>query len=219
LLGWSLGGYLSLSLARFFADDPSLGITVLGQLIVDSPRHIPRSQLRGSTVEPELAGLPDLVRKSFDNCDAMLEHWQLPAWDAPTRGGTPISVATGGAAYTIRPGTVLRRPVGGSWAPHAVKRHDFEGTPAAPKAPPPAVMVRCTLPAQRAKAAQGSRDPCTIDLFRDEPLLGWEAAYPDFIVATIDVEADHYSVLTSLTTTRFKPLRIIWSRAWRFWTA
>ncbi|KAI9152063.1 putative thioesterase lcsE [Paramyrothecium foliicola] len=193
-LGWSLGGFLSLSIARLLADDPSSGIVVAGLLIIDSPRHIPRSELRASTVEPELSELPELIKKSFDNCDEMLDTWQLPTWNAPTKEGKSLPVAVTGRTYTIQPGTVLHKPLQGGWTLRESKRFNFETPTEETKAPPPAVLIRCTLPAKKSKAAQNSQDPCLIDLFRDEPLLGWEGAYPDYIVASIDVEADHYNV-------------------------
>jgi hypothetical protein len=39
-----------------------------------------------------------------------------------------------------------------------------------------------------------------VDLFRDEKLLGWEARYPDFIKAVIDVDADHYNLFSMADT-------------------
>lgn len=206
-LGWSLGGYLSLSIARLLAEDPASEIKVVGMLIIDSPRHVPRAEIRSSTVEPELSDLPELIQKSFDNCDEMLEDWSLPSWDAPTNNGKPIPVAVTGRTYTIQPGTVLQKPVNGQWSLQKVKQFEFKDTPAESKAPPPAVMIRCTLPARKAKDAQDSSDPCIIDLFRNEPLLGWEGEYPDYIVATIDVEADHYNVFDKFDHTKVCTLR------------
>ncbi|KAH7324588.1 Alpha/Beta hydrolase protein [Stachybotrys elegans] len=198
--GWSLGGFLSLTISRFLADDPSHDIKVVGILIIDSPRQIPRKDVRSLTVGPQLSDIPDLVRKSFDNCDKMLEDWEVPSWDAPACEDKPVRIALGGKFMTIEPGTVLYKPLQGGWGLRPTKKYAFPQTTESPKAPPPAVLIRCTE--RSPKAVADSDKPAVVDFFRDEVLLGWEAAYPDFIKGVIDIEANHYNVFEKMNFAR-----------------
>lgn len=176
------------------ADDPKARVSVVGQLIIDSPHHIPRSRLKTDTVDPELKGMPGLVQKAFDNCDIMLEDWELPNWDAPSGGAKLSQVSVrGGKVFDVRPGKALYKPLVGDWRAidHRIHQHGEPARLGKLVAPPPAVMVRCVKPVP--KTLQ-SEKPALIDLHRKDTLLGWQGSYPDFIKATIDVDADHYNV-------------------------
>ncbi|KAG8410084.1 hypothetical protein J3458_019152 [Metarhizium acridum] len=207
--GWSLGGYLSLAMARAIAANPgAYPISVAGLLIIDSPYHIARSKIAVPTSKPELTGIPPLVRKSFSNCDDMLQHWDLPLWDtSDSDASTDVKLTVAGETLAVRKGEVLHKPVGSDskWQTIAVKTYvkdaqaDISGSVAG-GSPPPAVLLRCV---KRAKPepnhvssgeSQDVAPPCLVDLFRDEKLLGWEARYPEFIKAVIDVDADHYNL-------------------------
>lgn len=178
-------------MARMLADDRSSNLSIAGLLIIDSPYHIARSKLTVPTTDTQIDGLPDLVQKAFDNCDIMLEHWDLPSWDGPACGGKDVKVGVAGRSFTLKPGSVLYKPVDGAWKPITTRTYNHETAVDEPKAPPPGVMVRCTRPIEK---PEGARDPCLIDLYRDETLLGWEGNHADFIKAVIDVDADHYNV-------------------------
>lgn len=173
------------------ADNPDSKFSIAGMLIIDSPKHVPRSQVRKSTVEPELSKFPELVQKCFDNCDVMLEDWELPKWDAPAGGNKEARITTSGRSFNIQPNEFVYKPLDGDWRVESFGRHDHQEVSENPKAPPPAVLIRCV---QHVKKATESEDPALIDLWREEVLLGWESNYPDFIKATIDVDADHYSI-------------------------
>ena len=190
-VGWSLGGFLSLTMARMLAEDPSSKLSIAGFLIIDSPHHIARSKLAVPTSDTELVGIPDLVQKSFDNCDIMLEHWDLPSWDGPACGGREVTIGVAGSRFALEPGSVLYKPVDGVWKPIPVREYKHEHPVDEPRAPPPGVMIRCTRPTEKPK---GATDVCLIDLHRHETLLGWEGRHADFIKAVIDVDADHYNV-------------------------
>lgn len=189
--GWSLGGFLSLAIARILADKANSRFSIAGMLIIDSPWHVPRDRLRSSTVEPELSGFPPLVQKCFENCDVMLEKWELPRWDAPAGGDGDARLATGGRSFNIRPNEFIYKPLDGDWRTETFQQYDHQEISEKPKSPPPAVLIRCVQPV---KKATESEDPALIDIWRDEPLLGWERNYPDYIKATIDVDADHYNI-------------------------
>jgi pimeloyl-ACP methyl ester carboxylesterase len=206
--GWSLGGYLSLTMSRMLADDPAARIQVVGMLIVDSPHHIPRHQIKDATVDPDLKGLPDLVQKAFDNCDVMLEHWPLPSWDAPAGSAKMSQVSIKGRIFDLRPDKALYKPIGADWKTidHRIYQHDGE-----PKAsvtgklvaPPPAVLIRCVDHVQ--EPAEGEK-PTMIDLHRKETMLGWEGRYPDFIQAVIDTGSNHYNVFERTDSAKIKTI-------------
>ncbi|KYK58089.1 Esterase-like protein [Drechmeria coniospora] len=191
--GWSLGGFLSLAMARMLAEDDSTNLTIAGFLIIDSPYHIARSKLTMATSECEIVGIPDLVAKSFDNCDLMLKHWDLPSWDAPACNGDEVKVRVAGRSFTIPPRGLLHKPLDESWRLVETRQAPSKDPVVGSVAPPPAVMVRCTRPAEK-KKGENECDPCLIDIFRHKTLLGWEENYPHFIKAVVDVDANHYSV-------------------------
>lgn len=200
LAGWSLGGFLSITMARMLAGDPEAKISVAGLLIIDSPRHIARSKITTKISKPSWTGIPALVQKSFENCDIMLKHWDLPAWECAVSGGKEAKFTVQGNEYAVGRSSVLHKPINGNWKPEEVRAYEVEKTnhdeqanrPDGVAGPPPAVLVRCTRPAK--KAPDAGEEPCLVDLWRDELLLGWEGKYPDFIKAVIDVDTDHYSI-------------------------
>ncbi|RYP90231.1 hypothetical protein DL770_003652 [Monosporascus sp. CRB-9-2] len=190
--GWSLGGLLSLVMARMLADDPSASLSITGFLIIDSPYHIAKSNLTIATSDPKLEGIPDLVLRSFDNCDNMLKEWDLPSWDGPAGGGKGAKLRIAGQNFTLQPGSVLYKPLGGDWKPINTRRYQYAEPGEHPVSAPPGVMIRCT---RRTEKMEGSGpEPALDDLYRDEVLLGWEGNYPDFLKAVIDVDDDHFSI-------------------------
>lgn len=192
-LGWSLGGLLSVIIARMVADDPTALFTVVGTVLIDSPYHVPQSTL-DQVLDPDLGDLPPLVKACFDQCNDYLDTWELPTFNAPTKGGKLVTAWAGGRSHNIAPNQVLHLPLDNKWTTRQIKNHDF-GSAADAGAkklePPPGVMLRALGKAPR---PAGSDVDCTIDMFRDEPLLGWEARYADFIKATIDIDSAHFDM-------------------------
>ncbi|PNY24615.1 Uncharacterized protein TCAP_05446 [Tolypocladium capitatum] len=189
--GWSLGGYLSLAMARMLADDPSINLSIAGCLMIDSPYHVALSKWTVPATNPPRDGLPDLVLKSFDLSSAMLQHWDLPSWDGPACGGQDVEVGVAGRSFTLAPGTVLYKPLGGAWKPITARVYRHEETVDEPRAPPPAVVVRCT---RSTPTPEGVSGRCRVDFYRDETLLGWEGNHADFVKAVFDIDDDHISV-------------------------
>lgn len=194
--GWSLGGYLAVTMARMLAQDWSTGITVAGLLLIDSPYHIPWAEKGDSDdhdgpSEPLMVNLPPLVQKAFDHCEVMLKPWTVPSWDSPAFNGEDVQLTTGGESFRVKGGTILYKPFMGSWAtidrPVKPANHQTADT----CTPPPAVMLRCT---RRKEVADGTTKPYRIDTFRDDPLLGWEQRYPSFIKAVLELDSDHYGI-------------------------
>ncbi|KAH7042807.1 esterase-like protein [Macrophomina phaseolina] len=189
--GWSLGGFLSLAMARMLAAKPSSSrISVAGLLIIDSPFHIPWSAFPAPVSAASLPGLPDLVRKSLDNCDGLLASWQLPEWDGDAGRGRELRCA---AAATIPPVSVLYTPLRRERTLVAVQPFPAGAAPLRQDgvAPPPGVLLRCV---ERVPSEEPRGPPCRVDYFRDELVLGWDGRHPEFIKAVFDVDSHHYNI-------------------------
>ncbi|TWU75829.1 hypothetical protein ED733_004870 [Metarhizium rileyi] len=210
--GWSLGGYLSLTMARVIAANPgAYPMSIAGLLIIDSPYHIARSKIAVPTSKAEFSGLPPLVQKSFDNCDDMLQYWDLPSWDGVNSGGsTDVKFTMAGKTFAVRKGEVLHKtvdsdPYDNQWQTMAVKPY-ASNADTDTSGPPPGVLLRCIKRAKpkpphgSSSSGQNAMPACLVDYYRDERLLGWEARYPDFIKAVIDVNADHYNLFDRTNT-------------------
>ncbi|EHK98675.1 putative Polyketide synthase PksR [Glarea lozoyensis 74030] len=59
--GWSLGGYISLAIAKKLAGAVSPEFSIAGMLIIDSPLHIPMCKLRPAGPDPDFEHLPELT--------------------------------------------------------------------------------------------------------------------------------------------------------------
>lgn len=204
--GWSLGGYLSIAMARLLAEEDNQRndrITVAGLLLIDSPYHIPwaKSEKEGDACSvgqrqlsrPRTGDLPPLVAKAFEHCEAMLCSWALPTWSCPARRGEDVQMTAGGRNYHVKCGTILYKPNEGNWTTVDRPVHPlFLGTLCSNDyAPPPGVILRCT---KHKESEDGPDKPCRIDEFRDDCLLGWEKGYASLVKAVMEIESDHYGV-------------------------
>ncbi|KAI9897281.1 hypothetical protein N3K66_008303 [Trichothecium roseum] len=194
--GWSLGGTLSVKISRILADDPNPPFTVSGLLIIDTPKHGPYSQLPEPLMDPDPSKLPKLIQQSFANVDTYLEDWQLPNWNAATNNGQPMTARAAGKKYEVGPSKKLHLPVEGDWVVRETEPFKFEDEkPEKPLGPPPAVLIRGAL---YSKPPRETEQKCTIDRYRDEPMLGWDGRYPDFILASLDVDSAHYDLFDKM---------------------
>ena len=175
-------------ISRLLAEDPTALFTVAGTVLMDSPFHVPTAQLEEEAQDPDMTHLPELVQKSFNNCNDYLDTWELPQWTGPAKGGKELQLQAGGKVYSVRSGQALHLPLDGSWVVEDGKAYEHAEAAEKPIAPPPGIMLRAVGKTERPK---GSEKDCTIDLFRDEPLLGWSGRYPDFIKATFDIDSSH----------------------------
>lgn len=206
-----------MTMAHMIALDPDAHpVSVAGILIIDSPYHIARSSITQPVSKARLTNIPDLVQKSFDNCDAMLRNWHLPRWS----GGEAREAdyfAVGGRDFKLGPSEVLHIPAAGgagTWSTISTEKQGTgsanasanasagESSGLAPGSPPPAVLVRCTRAARPVAEAQDVAAPCLVDLFRGERLLGWEGRYAEFIKAVVEVDADHYGLFNRADAAR-----------------
>lgn len=202
-VGWSLGGTLSVKISRILADDPNPPFTVSGLLIIDTPKHGPYSQLPEPLMDPDPSKLPKLIQQSFANVDTYLEDWQLPDWNAATNNGEPMTARAAGKKYEVGPSKKLHLPVEGDWVVRETEPFKFEGEkPEKPLGPPPAVLIRGAL---YSKPPRETEQKCTIDRYRDEPMLGWDGRYPDFILASLDVDSAHYDLFDKMDEKKVIP--------------
>ncbi|GAM89312.1 hypothetical protein ANO11243_073490 [Dothideomycetidae sp. 11243] len=188
--GWSLGGYLSLAIARLLADEPAASITIEGLLLIDSPYHVPHTDLPEQQAEPNFDNLPPLVQKALDDCDELLDTWTLPSWSNENRTAT---LTVGDKRHVLHGTEAMHRPLEGEWTPleSSADSTDKIGTAHGP-APPPGVLLRCTNRVPPKDASDTA--PVRVDNYRDDVLLGWRGRYPAFIRAVVDVDADHYGI-------------------------
>lgn len=191
-LGWSLGGFLSVTMARFLANDKSSNIHIKGMILIDSPFHVPWKESASEVSKAVLPKLPALVQKSFDNCKDLLSEWRLPDWSQQG-----LSEYAPGQTFLVPPHRILYQPLHGGVAvmptvpfQPAEKNDDRVIVEDVSAFPPIAVLLRCTHPVPSADSGK----PARVDLFRDKLVLGWDEHYPEFIKAVIDVDAHHYNL-------------------------
>nr|POF15969.1 hypothetical protein CFP56_79558 [Quercus suber] len=192
--GWSLGGYLSLAIARILADTPRATISVAGLVLIDSPYHVPWSTLPPDTSDLDIGDVPALVQKAFELSDAMLEFWTLPDWDGPSGGGQTVHLTVEKEDFAVNTGHVLYRPLTGGYQLLETKgRQQQPPTPAATKGitPPPGIIIRCVRPTPTKDTSHGLN---ALDIYREDPMLGWDREHPIFLKAVFDVDAHHFDV-------------------------
>lgn len=194
--GWSLGGHLSVAMARMLGGDPSHKIKIAGLVLIDVPHYFPwYDQEFAWASEPLLTGVPPRVQRTLDYCKVLLHAWSLPAWDGPALGGEDVHFSVGGAEFSIPPDSVLYRPFGQSWSVKPIpepaeKRKPVKRTSSKPVPLPPAVLFRCI---NHHPTVDGGDTCCRIDSNRKSPMLGWEN-YPAFIKAVMEVDKTHYTL-------------------------
>lgn len=190
--GWSLGGYLSVAIARMLAVAPSVNLSIAGLLLIDSPFHIPRCKLPPTEADPDLGGLPDLVKKSLNACDDLLQTWDLPGWNGSATVDRAVPFTVGASEFVAGRSSVPYKSIQDGWRNVETPTFMYDGgSRDDPAGPPPAVMLRC---AKYRPPKAASSEPCRIDMFRSDPLLGWADNYPSFVKAVIDTDADHYKL-------------------------
>ncbi|PTB62565.1 alpha/beta-hydrolase [Trichoderma citrinoviride] len=206
--GWSLGGFLSLAVSRFLAEDPEATIKVLGIVMMDTPHHLPWSQVDGPTDDPVIENIPPAIQKCFERCDEMIEHWEVPKWDGPACDGKTVFFGVGGRRYSVPPGKVLHKSFEGAWSPVEVPQYSKPAEEASQSekasiTPPPTVLIRAI---QHMPLPEGRTEPYIIDKHRNDRTLGWSANAPEFIKAVIDVNSNHYEMFDKTNNAQIKDM-------------
>lgn len=185
--GWSLGGYLSVAIAKILAQEPSPSFSIAGMLLIDAPYHSPDAP---DGADPVMGNIPDLVQKAFDNCVEMIADWHLPEWPA-AQPSQATQLAFSGGSFAVGAGEILYAPHQGAWATRKVETYPVESVPQNPQSPPMAALMRCV---DAAPVHGGAGKVCDVDFDRDEVLLGWAGKYPDFIRVVADLQGSHYTL-------------------------
>ena len=167
--GWSLGGLLSLQIARLVADDDDGGVEVLGIVMVDSiyprapggglggpQRVVPHAVEWSATTRKETR---EAVQRCFDEAGRMVREWKMPTWEAREEGEE-------GEAYDpVMPG------------------RDLE---------PPAVWL---LRAQEPVPVM-EEGVSRVDVYRRDRYLGWEGYRKGMVVKVEDVPGHHFNIFS-----------------------
>lgn len=191
LKGWSLGGLVSLQIARLLDDERQHGHTehgtqplfVAGVILIDSPYTPPWREHRDRFVEfkPEFpTWTPEWVRKNvtrrFEVCDELIDTWEPPRWaslDHSVEGSTlqvNASESTGQRSAMTEEGPRVR-PVSSG---------------------PPVVLLKAMarVPLTKSKS-DGLVD---VDLCRDDTQLGWERYAGDLLETVHHVSGHHFNL-------------------------
>ncbi|KAI3390776.1 hypothetical protein diail_8677, partial [Diaporthe ilicicola] len=177
--GWSLGGLLSLEMARVLVNDPQF--TVLGLVMMDSicpkayaTKTVPakaaivpyKHQFGPNTKEETIEG----VERCFVEARKSVESWRMPRWDESDEEG----------ADRAENGTK------GAQSP--------EGQPAARISSssikcPPAILLRArqAVPTEPGQVS-------FVDVTRHSRSLGWEEYQKGFFEEIVDISGHHFSI-------------------------
>lgn len=175
--GWSLGGLLSLEMARVLADDPDY--TVIGIVMVDSissialqqgseitnARAVPYKQQFGPHTKPETI---EGVERCFAEARTQVETYRLPSWD--DAGGEGDTNGTNG---TENGGTDSH----------------VHASPRSKSKCPPTILLRATDAVPTEPGAV-----CFVDLTRQDRTLGWDRYRKDFFTEVVDIPGHHFNI-------------------------
>lgn len=175
--GWSLGGLLSLEMARVLADDPLY--TVVGIVMVDSicpvafrlkegsAAAVPYKQQFGPNTKQETI---EGVERCFVEARKAVEVWELPTWD--DAGGEGGDGAAGGANGTG----------------NGEAEHHLHGSPSRVECPPTILLrARNSVPTEPGQVS-------FVDVNRDDRMLGWDKYRKDFLEEVVDIPGHHFNI-------------------------
>ncbi|ROV88647.1 hypothetical protein VMCG_10320 [Cytospora schulzeri] len=177
--GWSLGGLLSLEMARILADDPLY--TVIGIVMVDSICPValrPKTELANTRVAPYQQKFGPNTKKEtiegvercFAEARTSVETYQLPSWDEADRESE--QEAANGTS-----GTENEKP------------QSLQRGPAAKVQCPPTILLRA-----RDAVPADPEEVSFVDLTREERTLGWDKYRKDFIQEIVDIPGHHFNI-------------------------
>lgn len=163
--GWSLGGLLSIEMARVLAGDPDY--TVIGIAMVDSicpaanasrtgaakAAVVPYKQQFGPNTKQETI---EGVERCFVEARQSIAAWTMPRWD-----GSDVEGSQGAAD---------------SAAPTSIKC-------------PPTILLRA-----REAVPTGPGEVSFVDTTRQSRSLGWEEYQKDFLEEIVDIPGHHFSI-------------------------
>ena len=180
--GWSLGGLLSLEMARILAGDPMY--TVVGIVMVDSicpiafqrkeeeaANAVPYKQQFGPNTKQETI---EGVERCFAEARKAVEAWQLPSWDDDDAGGEGGNGSANGANGNGNGGldSHLRDP--------SLKIEC-----------PPTILLRARdcVPTEPGEVS-------FVDVTRGDRMLGWNKYRRDFLEEIVDIPGHHFNIFS-----------------------
>ncbi|KAF2462702.1 alpha/beta-hydrolase [Lindgomyces ingoldianus] len=176
--GWSLGGLVSLQIARQLDDERrhtehgTQPLFAAGIILVDSPYTPPWREYRDRFVnfKPEFPSwTPQSVRKNvmrrFEVCDELIGNWEPPRWSAHVdENGGESTLQGNGSGQRVRPVSSC----------------------------PPVVLLKATARVPLPKSRpDGLLD---VDINRDDKLLGWERYGGDLFQTVHHVFGNHFDL-------------------------
>ena len=167
--GWSLGGLVSLEIARLLADDPAMNL--VGIVMVDSIYPLVR-RTQDATVPIVQHAMEwsdrtrqetrDTVLRCFSEAQGMVSTWTPPTWGDDETQSQLQSLTT--ATNTLSPSKT-------------------QGPP-----PPPVILLR----AEQAVPIQQEKGVSRVDISRDDRLLGWGEYRQGLITEVVDLPNCHH---------------------------
>ncbi|KAF9700266.1 hypothetical protein EKO04_001730 [Ascochyta lentis] len=199
--GWSLGGLVSLQIARLLDDERQQKHTerdthplfVAGVILIDSPYPSSWCDYRAPFVdfEPEFpVWTPETVRKNvtrrFEVCDQLIATWEPPLWEArrhsSAEDGNPQVSASESSV-----GRLKVRPISSS---------------------PPVVLLKAMSHARFPGSA--TNGILQVDLFRDDALLGWERYACGLLEKVHHISGHHFDLFDQDDKACFDLFAITW---------
>lgn len=177
--GWSLGGLLSLEMARVLVGDPDF--TVVGIAMMDSicpaatktktgPAKVAvvpyKQQFGPNTKQETIEG----VERCFTEARKLIGMWTMPRWDGS-------DVERGDAAHT-----------GPSGADSGEGQPRAHAPPSKIKCPPTILLrARESVPTEPGQVS-------FVDTTRESRSLGWDEYQKDFFEEIVDIPGHHFSI-------------------------
>lgn len=185
--GWSLGGLLSLDIARRLAQDAD--IAVVGLILIDAvypkttvgnPENLYASYV--SALDGTNTALQLKVQQANKHARQMIRDWYPPSWRTRTltnqssRSNVLAEEAAGAAQDDVSDSSTLS-------AEHR----------SLPSSPPPAILLKASqyVPIQDA-SDEGKL--AIVDVCRETKRLGWEEYEHNFIRVVFDINGHHFNV-------------------------
>lgn len=193
--GWSLGGLLSLEIARLLVTvanelGPDEGaadgggdddVEIVGMVVIDSvyPVWPAGSELKiGAwieTEEPEHKNLR-LARRAMKLAGGMVKAWRMPRCGAASRNGVDYEARDGEQA--------VDRSFYGT-------REEKETAEVVWDRPPRAVLVRAADP-----VPMPGEGICPVDVYRGDAKLGWDGYCPGYIEKSLVTKGNHFDMFS-----------------------
>jgi thioesterase domain-containing protein len=177
--GWSLGGLVSLEMARQLADERDCPLNLLGIVMVDSvcPRAIAAPAPFMNVVQHSMKWsehtrqeTKDRVMRCFSEAHRMVREWTLPVW-AEEESNAHRQVEE---------------------KEEEQQQQQRNGGFRSPPRPPPIVLLRATDPVPLPEGVQEGVN--AVDVNRRDPVLGWGKYRQDLITKVMDIPGHHFSI-------------------------